>query len=204
LLIKNTEMVSKIIVSTLLLLLFLDTEAQFFAKQEHIPLFVAGFHSNGHIESMTDPATGINRYLYLIDTQIHTSYYPITNFGIGMMFEYMYSRSNYAFFPSFYSYGIYLRYYAGFKINKPILDRFKFFAEINFNNSNYKIEEKAVYPTVFDKPNQYFVKIPVGFQFQIWKGIHYETALEYAYFVGGVRAFYPRIGFEYHITKQKK
>jgi len=192
----------KILFFVFVFLIFTQSSlGQVFIKQQKTPKFVFGFHSNGHIESMTDPATSIHRYLYLIDTQLHASYFPVRNLGFGLMYEYMYTKSNYTYFPSFYSYGFYLRYYSSLKIDKPILNRFKFFAETNLNRANYKIETRNVYPTVFDKANQTILKFPIGLQFQIWKGLHYETALEYTIFIGGLKFLNPRIGFEYHFNR---
>ena len=82
-----------------------------------------------------------------------------------------------------------------------ILDRLRFFVELNINKANYKIEKKLEYPTVYDKANQIIINIPVGIQFQIWKGLYYETAFEYSIFVNGINFISPRIGLEYHFNK---
>ncbi len=176
------------------------TYGQFFIKHEETPKFIFGFHSNGQIENNHYN----NTYLYLIDTELHISFYPIKNLGFGLMFDYMYTKCNYAYYPSFYSYGFFIRYYSSLKINKTLLDRLRFFVEIDINIANYKIEKKHEYPTVYDKANQIIINIPVGFQFKIWKGLYYETSIEYLIFLNGINLFAPRIGLEYHFNKKKK
>ncbi len=177
------------------------TYSQFLSKHEKTPKFIFGFHSNGQIKLEKDPITFDKTYLYLIDTELHISFYPIKNLGFGLMFDYMYTKSNYIYYPSFYSYGFFIRYYSHLKINKIILDRLRFFVELNINKANYKIEKKLEYPTVYDKANQIIINIPVGIQFQIWKGLYYETAFEYSIFVNGINFISPRIGLEYHFNK---
>lgn len=143
-----------------------------------------------------------NTYLYLIETEPHISFYPLKNLGFGFMFNYMYTKSNIGYYPSFYGYGIFLRYYFGVKIDEEILDRFHFFIETSYHRANYQIIQRGVYPTVYDKTNQSIINIPIGYQFRIWNGIFFETSLKYSIYTKGVKNIYPRIGFEYHFNKK--
>ncbi len=190
----------KTILIFFLLLLSNLLYSQLFVEQEQIPKFIFGFHSSGQIENINYN----NTYLYLIETEPHISFYPIKHLGFGFMFNYMYTKSNFVYYPSFYSYGIFVRYYFGFQINKLILDRFSFFMEIDYNRANYQVIEKGVYPTVYDKANQSIINIPIGYQFRIWKGLFFETCFEYSMYVNGIQQINPRIGIEYHFNKTKK
>lgn len=193
----------KIIFITILLISCLSSMsvAQVFQKHELSSKVVIGFHSNGHVENRKDPVTFDKSYLYMLETEPYIGYFLTKNLGVGFLFDYMYTKSNFTSYPAFFSYGFFMKYHSSLKIDEPILDRIIFFAEADFNKSNYKIEKLRVYPTVYNKANQTIINFPVGLQFQIWKGLYHEISFEYSIFVGGINHIYPRVGFEYHFKK---
>lgn len=184
--------------------LFLATGlfAQLLTKHDTLPKLVVGVHSNGTIRTSKDPNTYVKSYLYLIQTELHLSYYPVKKIGFGISYDYMFTKSNYIYYPPFYSYGLYLRYFSSAQIKQDILDRMLFFAEFNIKKANYQIEKKFTYPTVYEKANKTILNFPIGFQLRIWKGLYYETAFRYMIFLDGIKLISPRIGFEYHFNYQ--
>jgi len=182
--------------------------SQLFTKQEEVKQWVFGFHTAGITLKERDPDTFEKTYFYHIETEPHLSYYPIANLGIGIMYNFVFNRSDYTKCPSAYSYGIYLRYFVPVKFNKKFVNRMNFFIECDYNKTNFKVTTMpfttgyfAEYPTVITLERT-LISIPLGFQFRFWRNFYAECSFEPRFYSDKDIELGSRIGIEYHINRK--
>ena len=131
------------------------------------------------------------------------------NINIAAIGEYTFFRNNVDKQNNYdlYGFGTFLRYYYPFRINTCKKDTryFVFLSEFSARITNYAYLNRNFN---FDSANKlkyyHLVLVPIGMQFNIWKGLYGDIATEWNFYSKGYNIFIYRLGFEYKFSFQKK
>ena len=130
------------------------------------------------------------------------------NANFSLIGEYSFSRASYEEFSKYdiFGLGAFVRYYYPFRINtcKKNTRYFIFLSEFSARKTNYTYLNKS---WEFIKANNlkynHIVFVPVGMQFNIWKGLFAELSTEWNFYSKGLNTFIYRAGFEYKFNFKK-
>ncbi len=187
---------------------------QFFQKENVNVLYSGGFHNGfSYANFLIDDVQMERGNLFAAEFEPYLGYYPINNLGIGISYSYEFMLSNIYEKDPFIEFGVFVRYYIPYVINKSFLRRIHLFSEFTFSRANYKtvpfINKTVSYKTWFldenfimsDRMDQKLFTIPIGVQLNVWKGLNIEISAQYMNFLNGAKYFKPRVGIEYHFAK---
>ena len=158
-------------------IVFFEAFSQLIVRKEDNPNIVFGFHTAGDILFGKD--TLDNKYhTVLLETEPFVCFFPITNLGFGIMFDYMYANTNVHDFKDFYSVGLMSRYYVPFQINRNMLNKHKIYFECNINYTNYQILRRNVYPDVYNDLSVIRYNFVTGLSLNLINEFYIDFALQ--------------------------
>jgi hypothetical protein len=194
---------------TFLLLLHNDCKSQIIIKDTITKKIIFGLHSAGSGYNTKDWVTGKKTYFRAIYVEPYIGYFFNRNFGVGIIGGHESIRSNIdsVINQNYFEIGGFARYYYPLRFNSKKLKIFNstlFLSEISYKLTTYQ----KISSTKFEIANKLdytlLTIIPFGFQFRLWRGLHFEISPEYWLFSNKYTELRYRIGFEYQINKNDK
>jgi len=144
-----------------------------------------------------------SNYIRWFRFEPNISWYFYKNLGIGVRGRYEFFRSNFASpKPDLFELGIFARHYLPVYSTRLFLRRFLLFVEVAVSKSNYYYVDKYTTAVVVDDFDQFVLRMPFGFAFNVWKGINIEIAGRYENFIGHYNRFDATLGLSYHFNKK--
>jgi len=185
------------------LFIYKFSTSQTLIKNEYKKRIEFSSFSRGYEYSGQDPNTWKKYYLYELSADYSAYLFPFAqiNAGVGLKSSYTLIFTNFSKTKPYKWIGLAIRYYFPYRINIFFLKKMVFFSEVNYNLTDFTLEEKKLIN--YQKLKGKLFMVPFGIKLPFFRDFSLDIGIQYMNF-GKTDYFIARSGLIYSLNIQKQ